>query len=151
MLKNNRILFKYSASILISLFLFGCSKPDVQGIYEKTTNNNPMNGWKQLEFSGQDVLINGGQFKSTYKIEGNKILIKIPVGVVDGELKGESIEINMETFKKIGAINSAKSSGSNNNVSTCLDKKINDFRKERGQDAPINHDVLSEWEADCSK
>jgi len=33
----------------------------------------------------------------------------------------------------------------------CLDSKIAAFRKENGEDVPINHDVIQEWESGCKK
>ncbi|MYM88437.1 hypothetical protein GTP91_14805 [Rugamonas sp. FT82W] len=34
---------------------------------------------------------------------------------------------------------------------SCLDTKIAAFRKENGEDVPINHSVIEEWEAGCKK
>jgi hypothetical protein len=45
----------------------------------------------------------------------------------------------------------AISAGASSTQDACLDAKIAAFRKENGDDAPIMHDVIEEWEGQCRK
>lgn len=87
--------------LLITILIAGCA-PQVEGVYEKVTNKNPYFGWKKLEFKSNNLLlINGGEFTSSYKVEGTKISMSAGIMTAYGEIQGDKIVTNGETFVKL--------------------------------------------------
>jgi antitoxin component YwqK of YwqJK toxin-antitoxin module len=63
-----------------------------------------------------------------------------------------SVECTEVIYKDgIEQITTAASAGVSTSVDACLDAKVTAFHKEHGNDAPIIHDLIEEWQATCRK
>jgi hypothetical protein len=103
--------------LLIALLIAGCA-PQVEGVYEKVTNKNPYFGWKKLEFKSNNLLlINGGEFTSSYKVEGAKITMSAGIMTAYGEIQGDKIITDGEIFVKLDKANNKKTQSADFNSS----------------------------------
>ena len=86
---------------LLTLFFVSACSGGVDGVYYKTTHENPYFGWNSLEFKSDGVLlINGGEFKSHYKVEGSKIIMQAGILETIGDIKNSEIIIRPDGINK---------------------------------------------------
>jgi hypothetical protein len=107
------------------------------GIYDGT--------WKMCWWSDSVPLAKRQAYEEKIKPLGGRYFIP---AVVDNPADAKCTEtVYADGVKQAAAVaNAAPGSGD-----ACLDAKIAAFRKENGEEAPVNNDVIQEWEASCKK
>lgn len=143
---------------LVALGMISVAQASKQDIYKITTFTHAQKKQiqKELEDGSGDAIViptNKGPHWIYIDSQAARVLMNSKAGECykitnqyDVDMKAQKVKCPTNTNEKAG-----KKKMTQTQINACVDKWINAYRREAGEDAMVRNDMLNEWESWCKQ